>query len=142
MALEAPPIEREAARDHLQGRDLGALWGREFATRKELEDVVSNTLAERWVDGPVDSLADTRWWIDLGAAYLASLDSVRGFLARPEGRPRQRWAYAFVDGFVEGAALVLAQLEPEAAERATERAPVGPAAEAALSVPVGSRLLG
>ncbi len=143
VAVDTPRrIEREAARDRLQGRDLGALWGREFATRRELEDVVSNTLAERWVDGPVDSLADTRWWIDLGAAYLAALESVRGFLARPEGRPRQRWAYAFVDGFVEGAALVLAQVGQGAAGRASERASIGSATEGAVSVPVGSGALG
>ena len=108
-------VEQEAARDHREGLALGGLWARAFATREELEDVARNALAERWVDGPVDSLADTRWWIDLAAAYLAARESTNDFLLRPECRPRRLWSYAFVDGFVEGAATVLSEARLEAA---------------------------
>ncbi|MDP9071819.1 MAG: hypothetical protein M3N68_11210 [Actinomycetota bacterium] len=107
-------VEREAAEDHREGVALGGLWARQWATGEDLRDVVARALAERWVDGPADSLADTRWWIDLGAAHLAGIPSVRDLLARPEGRPRPLWAYAFVDGFVEGAALVLGDVRPSA----------------------------
>jgi hypothetical protein len=108
-------IERQAALDHREGLALGRLWAREFATGQELEDVTTNALAERWVDGPAESLADTRWWIDLAAAYLGAMRSTQEFLARPEGRPRPLWAYSFVEGFVAGAAEVLADTQPQAA---------------------------
>ncbi len=115
MRRSSRAIEREAARDHREGLALGQLWARGFATLEELEDGATNALNERWVDGPADFLADTRWWIDMAAAYLDATRSTRDFLARPESRPRPYWVYPFVDGFVAGATQVLADVQLKAA---------------------------